>query len=377
MSEEEGAWRPRVLFAGGGTGGHVYPAIAIADAVRTLEPEAVIAFAGTQERLEWTAVPKAGYPIHPITISGFHRKQMLRNLTFPFKLAQGLSQSWGLVGAFDPDVVVGTGGFVSGPVLWTAGLRGRTTVLQEQNAYAGVTNKILAKRAARIHLAFEAAQAYFPAPKCRLSGNPTRPELQTADPAAARRHFDLPDAAPVLFVFGGSLGSLALNTTLQAQVHTLLEHPNLHVIWQTGNRYFDRLQVPELKHDRLRMLRYVDRMDLAYAVADLALCRSGAISCSELMVTGTPSVLVPSPNVAEDHQTNNARAMADGGAAVLLPEPEMAAQLVGTIHRLLNEPETLHQMAAAARRMARPQAAQTIAQDVLTLARETGRHPKA
>ncbi len=377
MSEEEGALRPRVLFAGGGTGGHVYPAIAIADALRALIPEVVIAFAGTQERLEWTAVPKAGYPIHPITVSGFHRKQMLRNLTFPFKLAQGLKQSWSLVGSFDPDVVVGTGGYVSGPVLWMAGLRGRTTVLQEQNAYAGVTNKLLAKRATRIHIAFDAAKAYFPEDKCRLSGNPTRPELRSADAAEGRRHFDLPKGAQVLFVFGGSLGSHALNGILKKQVHALLEHPNLYIIWQTGKRYFDRLQIPELKHERLRMLKYVDRMDLAYAVADLALCRSGAISCSELMVTGTPSVLVPSPNVAEDHQTSNARAMVDGGAAVLLKEPDMDAELVETIHRVLNTPETLNQMAEAAHRMARPQAADVIAQDILTLAREAGRHPNA
>ena len=359
---------PRILFAGGGTGGHIYPAIAIADAVRALEPGAVIEFAGTRDRMEWTAVPKAGYAIHPITVSGLHRKLTLRNLAFPFRLLKGLAQSWSLVGAFDPDVVVGTGGYVSGPVLWAAGMRKRPILVQEQNAYAGLTNRLLARLATRVHIAFEEARRYFDDEKCVLSGNPTRPELQLTERAEGRAALGLADDARVLFVFGGSLGSAALNAAMQARAPVLLADEGLHVLWQTGRLYYDRLEAQVEPHPRLRMMQYVDRMDQAYAAADLVLSRAGAITCSELMVTGTPAVLVPSPNVAEDHQTKNARAMADEGAAVVLPEAELGDGLVETVRGLLDDPERRAAMSRAARSMARPDAAEDIARDVLRIA---------
>ncbi len=359
---------PRILFAGGGTGGHVYPAIAIADAVRALEPEAALAFAGTQERLEWTAVPKAGYAIHPITVSGLQRRLTVRNLSFPFKLMKGFAQSWNLVGAFDADVAVGTGGYVSGPVLLAASLRGRPIVLQEQNAYAGVTNRLLARRAAQIHVAFPEARTYFPASTCQLSGNPTRAALRLADRQAARAFFDAPEAAALLLVFGGSLGSKALNEAMEAHLPALLADPGVFVVWQTGERYFDALHRRVEVHPRLRLLQYIDRMDLAYAAADLALCRAGAITCSELMVTGTPAILVPSPNVAEDHQTKNAQSMAKAGAAVLIPEPNLRAAFIEEAPTLLRDRDRRAQMAAATREMARPDAAHDIARSVLALA---------
>ena len=358
---------PRILLAGGGTGGHVYPAIAIANAIRALEPEAAIAFAGTQDHLEWEAVPKAGYAIHPITISGFHRKQLLRNLSFPFKLAKGLSQSWSLVGDFDADIAVGTGGYVSGPVLMAASWRKRPVVVQEQNAYAGVTNRLLAKRAAQIHIAFPEAKQWFPEEKCRLSGNPTRAILLEADYAAARAAFEVPDGASLLLVFGGSLGSLALNTAMEKHLATLLADENIYIIWQTGKLYYERLQARVEAHPRLRLLQYIDRMDLAYAAADLVLCRAGAITCSELLVTGTPAILVPSPNVAEDHQTKNAQSMAHAGAAMLAPEADLDAALVENVPALLNDQARRTEMAKAARAAAHPDAAERIARDVLRL----------
>lgn len=363
---------PRILFAGGGTGGHVYPAIAIADAVRRLVPGAEITFAGTQERMEWQAVPKAGYTIHPITVSGFHRGQPLRNLSFPFKLAKGFAESLSLVGRFDPDVVVGTGGYVSGPVLLAASLRGRPIVIQEQNAYAGVTNRLLARRAAHIHVAFEEAKAYFPPGKCVYSGNPTRQELQQANRGEGRAFYEIPDEASVLLVFGGSLGSAALNDAMERHVAALLEPEGVYVIWQTGNRYYERLRARVPEHPRLRLLQYLDRMDLTYAAADLALCRAGAITCSELMVTGTPSVLVPSPNVAEDHQTKNARSMEKAGAAVVLPEAQLVDRLVAEVQTLLAHPERRAPMREAALRIARPDAAERIARDVLSLVKGDG-----
>lgn len=359
---------PHILFAAGGTGGHVYPAIAIADAVRDLEPGAEIAFAGTRDRMEWEAVPKAGYDIHPITVTGLQRELTLRNLTFPFKLMQGMAQSWKLAGDFDADVVVGTGGYVSGPVLLTASLRGRPIIIQEQNAYAGLTNRLLARRAAHIHIAFPEAKAFLPAEKCILSGNPTRKDLREADRGAARDHFEVPGEARMLFVFGGSLGSEAINTAMETHLETLLKDERLHIVWQTGSRYYDRIQDRIDRRPRLHLMKYIDRMDLAYAAADLALCRAGAITCSELMVTGTPSVLIPSPNVVEDHQTKNARSMADAGAAEVLPEPKLQEGLVPTVQDVLGDAERRKTMSQAALEIARPEAAEDIARDVLAAA---------
>ena len=359
---------PRILFAAGGTGGHVYPAIAIADAVQDLEPDADVAFAGTKDHMEWKAVPKAGYDIHPITVSGFQRKVTLRNLAFPLKLAAGLFQSWHLTGEFDADVVVGTGGYVSGPVLLMASLRGRPVVVQEQNAYAGLTNRLLARYAVHVHIAFPEAQSFLPQEKCILSGNPTRKELLEADRSAARSHFEVPDAARLLFVFGGSLGSEAINTAMEQHVKTLLEDESVHVLWQTGSRYYERVKKRVEEHPRLHLKEYVDRMDLAYAAADLALCRAGAITCSELMVTGTPAVLVPSPNVAEDHQTKNARSMTDANAALMLPEGRLHAELPQKVRAALEDDERRQAMSRAAKKIARPEAARDIARDILALA---------
>ena len=362
---------PRVLFACGGTGGHVYPAIAIADAVRQLRPGAAIAFAGTRDRMEWEAVPKAGYPIHAVTVSGFQRglsgEALARNLAFPFKLAKGLWESWRLIGSFDPDVVVGTGGYASGPVGLAASLRGRKLVLQEQNAYAGATNKLLAKRADRVFVAFEAARPYFGSAPVEVAGNPVRQDLRAADRAEARAHWDIPDGARVLLAMGGSLGAGPINGALKLHLGGLLEDPETWVIWAAGKRYYDTLREAVPDHERLRLVPYLDRMDLAYAAADLALCRSGAITCSELTVTGTPAVLVPSPNVTADHQTKNARALADAGAAVLLPERDLDARFDDSVLPLLRDPARLGEMSRAGRQIARPDAARTIAETVLAL----------
>ena len=347
----------------------MYPAIAIADAIRELAPAAEIAFVGTRDRLEAQAVPKAGYSLYPITVAGFQRSLSLRNLQFPFKLLKGFVQSWHLVRGFDPDVAVGTGGYVAGPALAAAWLQRRPIVIQEQNAYAGVTNRLLSYLATRIHLAFPEAKDYVPARRAVISGNPTRATLTEASRTQGRDHFGIPDDAPVLLVFGGSLGSAALNDTLERHVHTLLDgDASLHVIWQTGNRYYDALADRVEPHPRLHLMQYIERMDRAYAAADLALCRAGAITCSELMVTGTPALLVPSPNVTADHQTKNARSMERGGAAQLLPESELDARFVDAIAEVLDDAARRQQMATAARQMARPDAARRIAEDVLAIA---------
>lgn len=359
---------PRILFAGGGTGGHVYPAISIAEAVHRIEPDALLEFAGTRDRMEWEAVPKAGFTIHPISISGFYRDQPLRNVTLPYKIAKSMGESLSLVKKFRPDVAVGTGGFVSGPVLLAASLRGVPIVLQEQNAYAGLTNRLLGKRAKRIHLAFVEAKDYLPADRCVYSGNPTRRDLQSADPLEGKEHYGIPPGAFVLAVLGGSLGSRAINEAVVRHVEELLQDENVFVIWQSGKQYFDEMRQRVADHPRLRLLQYIDRMDLTYAAADLVLSRSGAITCSELMVTGTPSILVPSPNVAEDHQTHNARSMSNSGAAVLLPESELASDFMEKFRTLRFDSERLDRMAESARQVARPHAAEQIARDVLSIA---------
>lgn len=363
----------RILLAGGGTGGHVYPAIAIADAIRDVEPDATLLFAGTRDRMEWQAVPRAGYTIHPLSVIALHRELSMRTVRFPFRLAKGMAESWSLVRDFDADVAVGTGGFVSGPVLLAATLQGRRIVIQEQNAYAGLTNKLLGRRAARIHIAFEEARSYFPQGSTTLSGNPVRRELAHANLAEARTHFDVPEGVQVLLIFGGSLGSRAINEAIALHLDALLGNATRHVIWQTGNKYFEEMQSRVPSHPRLRLLEYLECMDLAYAVADLVVCRAGAITCSELMITGTPAILVPSPNVAEDHQTKNARSMNQLGAAELLPEAHLRERLSAVVEALLADEGRRSTMASAARAQARPNAAADIARDVVQLARAGSR----
>ncbi|MDQ7041087.1 MAG: undecaprenyldiphospho-muramoylpentapeptide beta-N-acetylglucosaminyltransferase [Rhodothermus sp.] len=364
---------PRVLMAGGGTGGHVYPALAIAEAIRAQCPEAVIAFAGTRERLEWRAVPAAGFPIYSITAAALPRRLSSHVLWLPGKLAQGLVESVRLIQAFDPDVVVGTGGYVSAPVLLAAWLQRRPFVIQEQNAFPGLTNRLLGRWAARIYIAFPEAQMYFPTGRCMLSGNPVRSALHQVSRMEARRRFGLPEEAQVLLVFGGSLGSAVLNEALIQAVPALLDEPRLYLLWQTGQAHYGAVQqqlqaLAKQVHHRIRLLPYIEEMGAAYAAADLALCRAGALTCSELMVTGTPAILVPATQVAADHQTRNAESMVRAGAARHLPESELSARLIAEVWTLLADAERRAAMAEAARRMARPEAAVQIATEVLELA---------
>ncbi len=364
---------PRVLIAGGGTGGHVYPALAIAEAIRAQCPEAVLAFAGTRERLEWRAVPAAGYSIYPITAAALPRRLSLRALRLPEKLARGFFESLRLIRAFDPDVVVGTGGYVSAPVLLAAWLLRRPIVIQEQNAFPGLTNRLLGRWAARVYIAFPEAQAYFPADRCVLSGNPVRNAFRQVSRLEARRRFGLPEEAQVLLVFGGSLGSAVLNEALMQAVPTLLDEPRLYLLWQTGRTHYKAvrqqlLALTKQVHHRIRLLPYLEDMAAAYAAADLALCRAGALTCSELMVTGTPAILVPATQVAADHQRRNAESMVRAGAARHLPETELSTRLVNEVWTLLADAAQRAAMAEAARRMARPEAAAQIATTVLELA---------
>jgi len=359
---------PRILITGGGTGGHVYPAIAIADAVMLQRPDAVVAFAGSKDRIEWRVVPKAGYAIHDVAAQGLERRLTLNNLKVPFTAMKGVWQSWNLVDHFDADVAVGTGGYVSGPVIWAAHQRKRPVLIQEQNAHVGITNRILSRFADRIHTAFQETLQTFPTDRTVVSGNPIRQDLTNISTEEAREFFKIAPDERVLLVLGGSGGSLAINQTLERQLMDFLNDPNAVVIWQTGSKYFDRLEASLEPHSRLRLLKYIERMDMAYAVAEMAVCRAGALTCSELLATGTPSILIPSPNVAEDHQAKNARSMAAMGASEVIPEFEMRTQLYDLWRSIWKDGERLRRMSAAAQKNATRDDAVTIASDVLDLA---------
>lgn len=366
------ATHPRVLIAAGGTGGHVYPAIAIADAIRAADEQAELLFVGTRSRMEWDAVPRAGYDIVNIWISGFHRRWTLKNLLFPAKLITSLLQSFRILGEFRPHAVVSCGGYVAGPVGWMAARRGIPLVIQEQNSYPGVTNRLLAKHAELIFTAFEDADRWLPEEKTRLTGNPVRRELGQAGRMASLDHFDFTSDRPVLLVLGGSGGALTINEAIKEHIDELHGELGLQIIWQCGSAYFDELRrtVKPGQYARLRLADYLYHMPEAYRAADLVVSRAGALSCSELALTGTPSILIPSPNVAGDHQTRNARSMSDNGAAVLLEDSE-AREILGRLVRdLIRSEEKLREMNRAALEMARPDAAETIAREIVSLTRD-------
>ena len=361
---------PRILMVGGGTGGHVYPAVAIADAIRAREPGAVVEFAGSRSNIEWRIVPQSGYAIHHVSVQGLQRRLTAKNLAMPFVVARGLTEAHALIRHFDADVIVGTGGYVALPLILAARSLKRTVVLQEQNAFMGLTNRLGKRFARRIHVAFPEAVPAGMGERCRLTGNPVRTSLTRPTKVEALAHYQLSDAERVVFMTGGSLGSQAMNEAMAASVRALLAQRGTAVIWQTGERYFGRFREEFEGMPMLRLLEYVERMDMAYNAADLVVCRAGASTCSELMLTGRASLLIPSPNVAEDHQTKNARSLEKAGAAVVLPESGLRDTFRQRIKVLLDEPERLARMQAEALRLARPDAADDIARDVLDLAHE-------
>ena len=362
----------RILIAAGGTGGHVYPAIAIADAIKKQAEDARILFVGTRDHMEWQAVPKAGYSIKSIWISGFHRKLTLRNLLFPLKLLSSLLQSISILSSFKPQVIVSCGGYVAGPVGYIGGKRNIPIVIQEQNSYPGVTNKLLARFARIIFTAFIKAADYFPGEKVRLVGNPTRSQLTAMNKKQGLSAFGFEEGHPVLLVLGGSLGARSINRAMLQNLHQLHNDFKLQIIWQCGKRYENELkqQIDEQSYPRLKMMAYLDNMPEAYAAADLVLSRAGASSCSELMLTGKPSILVPSPMVAGDHQTHNAGEMANEGAAVLLKDEVATEQLPGMLKELIFDAEKLNDMSHKALQLAKPDAAKTIATEILKISRE-------
>lgn len=326
----------KVIISGGGTGGHIFPAIAIANEIRKRYPEADILFVGANGRMEMQKVPEAGYKIQGLNIAGLQRKLSLSNLLLPFKVIASLIAAYRLLGKFRPEVAIGVGGYASAPLLFAAQLRGIPTLIQEQNGFAGLANKILARFSRRICVAYEGMESYFPKEKIVMTGNPVREDMVNVDGKReeALRFFNLPAAQPTLLVFGGSLGARTINEAIQKALPQLQEK-GINVVWQTGKSGYARFK--ELDSKTVRVLEFIQRMDLAYAAADLAVSRAGALSVSELCLTGLPVILVPSPNVAEDHQTHNAMRLVKRNAAVLVKDSEAGTTLPAEIVRLMQD----------------------------------------
>lgn len=363
----------KIIISGGGTGGHVFPAIAIADAVQKQNPSAKILFVGALGKIEMEKVPNAGYPIKGLWISGFQRKLSLKNLLFPVKLLWSLVRSWWIVQRFKPDVVVGVGGYASGPLLEVATRRGIPALVQEQNSYAGVTNKLLAKRASKICVAYDQMEKFFPAEKLVHTGNPVRKDFfaKAIQRREAYMHFGLNPGLKTIFVFGGSLGAASINKAMAANADRIARDPEIQVIWQVGKLYYDQYKDSATAlHERVRLLPFIDRMDLAYKAADVVVCRAGALTISELCLLGQAAILIPSPNVAEDHQTKNALALVEKEAAILVKNEAASEKIIESAQSLLADPERLQQLSENIKKLAKPDAADAIAEEVLKLAKK-------
>ena len=353
----------RFIFSGGGTGGHIYPAIAIANALRSRYPEAAILFVGARDRMEMEKVPQAGYEIKGLWISGFQRRLSLRNLLFPIKLISSLIQADRIVRDFKPHVVVGTGGFASGPLLKMAARRGIPCLLQEQNSYAGVTNKLLARQAAKICVAYDGMDRFFPAEKIVKTGNPVRDDI-VKPPVRSREayaYFGLDPEKHTLLILGGSLGARRINELIASEL-PYFERFGIQLLWQCGKLYEKAYQ--DRGTGDIKVYPYIDRMDYAYAVADFIISRAGAGTVSELCLAGKPAILIPSPHVAEDHQTKNAEALVAREAALMIPERDLESRFEMVFTEVFHSPEKQKSFGKHIREMALPEATEHIADEV-------------
>jgi undecaprenyldiphospho-muramoylpentapeptide beta-N-acetylglucosaminyltransferase len=354
----------RFIISGGGTGGHIFPAIAIADELKRRLPDAEILFVGAKDRMEMQKVPQAGYPIEGLWISGLQRKLSWQNLLFPLKFISSLLKSRSIIKRFKPDAVIGTGGFASGAVVKVAGQMGIPTFIQEQNSYAGITNKMLAKNAHKICVAYDAMEQFFPKEKIVKTGNPIRDGLLNIGEYRSEglSYFHLDSQRKTLLVLGGSLGARRINQLIEQQL-PLFEQLGVQVLWQCGKLYYEEYK--KYNSEQIRILAFIDRMELAYAAADVIISRAGASSVSELCVVGKPVIFIPSPNVAEDHQTKNARAIADKQAAILLRESELNEQFANTFSKLIADEAQQEALSAHIKALAQPNATKDIVNLIL------------
>ncbi len=357
-----------MIISGGGTGGHVFPAIAIARQLKKELPAAEILFVGAEGRLEMTKVPEAGFPIEGLPVRGFNRKNLLKNVPVMVDLMKSMKKARAIILRFAPDVVVGVGGYASGPVGKAAGKAGIPVVLQEQNSYAGVTNRLLAKYATAVCVAYEGMERYFPAEKIVYTGNPVREEILnsrvTREEALA--FFGIPAGHQVILALGGSLGAGSVNKALLENA-ALLQSREVTLLWQTGRGDYERIagEIEQKKIGNIRVMPFIERMEMAYAAATVIISRAGAGTISELAVVGKSVILVPSPNVAEDHQTKNARALTGKEAALMVRDDETTAQLPALALDLLRDEEKRKHLSANLRELARPEATKDIVREII------------
>ena len=373
---------PRIIISGGGTGGHIFPAISIANALKALRPDADILFVGAEGLREMQRVPDAGYRIIGLPVAGFDRQHLWKNFAVLVKLLRSQWRARRIVREFRPQVAVGVGGYASGPMLKACALAGIPTLIQEQNSYAGVTNKLLAKQAAKICVAYDGMERFFPAGKIILTGNPVRQNLldNPVTREQAAEHFGLDPRKKTILILGGSLGARTLNRTMEAALRDIKGHPEVQFIWQTGRIYIDEVKsaITAFTGDTMRNVRveslpnlyvndFIREMPMAYGLADLVVSRAGAGSISEFCLLGKPVILVPSPNVAEDHQTKNALALVEKEAALYVKDADAPARLIDLALRTVADDAKLHSLSEHILRLALPDSANTIAREVLKL----------
>ena len=360
----------RFIISGGGTGGHIFPAISIARALLKIGPKSEILFVGAEDRMEMEKVPAAGFQIIGLPVSGFIRKLSLKNIKVLINLVKSLRKAGKIIRDFNPSVAIGTGGYASGPTLQIAGKNGIPTLLQEQNSYPGITNKLLAKRASKICVAYQGMDKYFPEDKIVFTGNPVREDLEESNNkiSEALEYFDLQSGKKTLLILGGSLGARTINLAVMQKLGDL-KNEDMQIIWQSGKIYYDSAikEVSSIQPGNIRLYDFISRMDLAYAAADLVISRAGAGTISELCLCGKPSILVPSPNVAEDHQTYNARTLVDQNAAEHISDTEAIEKLMPRALDLIRDDSALSILSQNIVKMAIRDSAGKIAEEVLKL----------
>ena len=356
----------KFILSGGGTGGHIYPAIAIANELRSQYPNAEFLFVGAKDRMEMEKVPKAGYKILGLWISGLQRKLSLKNILFPFKLMSSLHRSYKIIRTFKPDVAIGTGGYASAPLLRAASNKGIPCLIQEQNSNAGITNKWLSKKVQCICVAYEGMNKFFPSKKIIVTGNPVRQDLLDIDSkkSEAIAYFNLNPNKKTVLILGGSLGAKRINELIDSSISYFLTF-DLQVIWQSGSYYVEKYQ--NKGNENVQVHAFINRMDLAYAAADFIISRAGALSVSELCLVGKPVIFIPSPNVTEDHQTKNALAISDQNAAVLLRESELDEKFETELSKLFNAEEKQRTLSENIIKLGKPNATKDIVAEIKKL----------
>jgi UDP-N-acetylglucosamine--N-acetylmuramyl-(pentapeptide) pyrophosphoryl-undecaprenol N-acetylglucosamine transferase len=361
----------KVILSGGGTGGHIFPAVAIANEIKKLVPTADILFVGALGKMEMEKVPAAGYKIIGVPIAGLQRKFTLENLKLPFLIIMSLLKTRKIISDFKPDVVVGTGGYASGPLLRSAISKGIPALIQEQNSYAGITNKILSKKVNKICVAYEGMEKFFPKEKLLLTGNPVRQDIASIEEKRneAFSFFKLDPSKKTVLVIGGSLGAKAINEAIGAGLQLFADN-NIQLVWQTGKIYFDtaKKQTAGFESKNITAVDFISRMDLAYAFADVVISRAGAGAISELCIVQKPCVLVPLPTAAEDHQTQNAMALVNKNAAILVKDADAVKLLVERAIQLVNNNSEQQQLKTNMKQLAFFNSANVIAKEVLKLA---------